>query len=103
MRGVNCQVSRTGGRPIRMNLPNTKSVTPYVLSHTLAKQVNARVSPAINKSSIARARYCWGSGLAGIDCKISHTGSRLICQWGSASGNNNDIIPNFTRAECNEA
>eukprot|EP00965_Chrysotila_dentata_P076292 2519835-Pleurochrysis_carterae.AAC.2 len=35
--------------------------------------------------------------------KISHAGGRLICQEGPNSGNNNETIPIFTRAECNEA
>eukprot|EP00965_Chrysotila_dentata_P067964 2248409-Pleurochrysis_carterae.AAC.1 len=34
---------------------------------------------------------------------MGHSGGRLICQWGPVSGNNNEITPNFTRAECNEA
>eukprot|EP00965_Chrysotila_dentata_P255826 6212352-Pleurochrysis_carterae.AAC.1 len=34
---------------------------------------------------------------------MGHTGGRLICQWGPVSGNNYEIIPNFIRAECNEA
>eukprot|EP00965_Chrysotila_dentata_P261272 6214199-Pleurochrysis_carterae.AAC.1 len=33
--GVNCQVSRTGGRPTCVNLPNAKNVTQYNFSHTL--------------------------------------------------------------------
>eukprot|EP00965_Chrysotila_dentata_P207572 6184201-Pleurochrysis_carterae.AAC.4 len=34
---------------------------------------------------------------------MSHTGSRLICQEGPNSGNNDEITPIFARAECNEA
>eukprot|EP00965_Chrysotila_dentata_P205285 6182869-Pleurochrysis_carterae.AAC.1 len=38
---------------------------------------------------------------------MGNTGGRLICQRGpdsgNNSGNNNKIIPNFTRAKCNEA
>eukprot|EP00965_Chrysotila_dentata_P255898 6212371-Pleurochrysis_carterae.AAC.4 len=59
VRGINCQVGLTGGRPTRLNSPNTKSITPYVLSHAFTKQVHVaegNVSDQINQ--IARGRYC---------------------------------------------
>eukprot|EP00965_Chrysotila_dentata_P097212 3213168-Pleurochrysis_carterae.AAC.1 len=33
---------------------------------------------------------------------MSDTGGRLICQEGPISGDNNENIPNFTCAKCNE-
>eukprot|EP00965_Chrysotila_dentata_P150443 4969727-Pleurochrysis_carterae.AAC.1 len=81
MRGVNCQVSRTGGRPTRVNLPTAKNVTPYILSHTLAKQVYARVSPAINNNKSREADTA-----VGVDWQALNAKWAILGVGSSASG-----------------